>query len=281
MTTTPRWALKRRATWALLLLYFFPMDMSTSSSSRGGLFKFTLKTDNKLVMCHCFFYQFCNFLLNFWRFLLTLNWNEFHPPGCISGGANGAVADNHDAVFETELHEFWLCKIRMTFNLQVRASTELTHVTVEGNINHTITVILFLELAFSIRSNDSWFQAEFRILQFTFYNLIWLCGFSEISQGHLVGHRLVLEARFIQQKLQLSAVEVWDPEGLHQASIYTGLQSLWRRKTDRDLSLQIDWDREDQDRARWKRAKWAEFDSLWHWPWSWLSKCRLSINERQ
>lgn len=45
--------------------------------------------------------------------------------------------------------------------------------------------------------------------------ILQLCGFSEISQGHLVGHRFVFEARFIQQKLQLSSVEVRDPEGLH------------------------------------------------------------------
>lgn len=42
MTMTPLWILKRRATWALLLLYFFPMDTRSSSSSMGGHFKFTL-----------------------------------------------------------------------------------------------------------------------------------------------------------------------------------------------------------------------------------------------
>lgn len=43
ITTTPLWTLKRRATWALLLLYFLPIDTSSSSSSSGGLFTFTLK----------------------------------------------------------------------------------------------------------------------------------------------------------------------------------------------------------------------------------------------
>lgn len=47
ITTTPLWALKRKATWALLLLYFFPMDTSSSSSSKGGHFKFTLKQKQK------------------------------------------------------------------------------------------------------------------------------------------------------------------------------------------------------------------------------------------
>lgn len=55
---------------------------------------------------------------------------------------------------------------------------------------------------------------------------MWICGFSELSQGHLVGHRFVFEAGFIQQKLQLSSVEVRDPEGLHQAGIFASLQSL-------------------------------------------------------
>lgn len=47
ITTTPLWALKRRATWALLLLYFLPIDTRSSSSSRGGHFTFTLNRRHK------------------------------------------------------------------------------------------------------------------------------------------------------------------------------------------------------------------------------------------
>lgn len=54
-----------------------------------------------------------------------------------------------------------MCKIRMTFNLQVRASTELIHVIVEGNIKHTIAVMHFVEFPFRARSNDSKQNPEF------------------------------------------------------------------------------------------------------------------------
>lgn len=47
MTTTPLCTLKRSATWALLLLYFLPIDTRSSSSSRGGHFRFTLKHRQK------------------------------------------------------------------------------------------------------------------------------------------------------------------------------------------------------------------------------------------
>lgn len=50
ITTTPLWTLNRRATWALLLLYFFPMDTSSSSSSRGGHFTFTLSHTHKRLL---------------------------------------------------------------------------------------------------------------------------------------------------------------------------------------------------------------------------------------
>lgn len=49
ITTTPLWTLKRRATWALLLLYFFPMETSSSSSSRGGHFTFTLNQGQREI----------------------------------------------------------------------------------------------------------------------------------------------------------------------------------------------------------------------------------------
>lgn len=41
-------------------------------------------------------------------------------PGCISGGANGAVANNYDVMPTTELQKFGLCEIRMALNLLVK-----------------------------------------------------------------------------------------------------------------------------------------------------------------
>lgn len=44
MTTTPLCTLNLKATWAVVLLYFLAVDTSSSSSSNGGHFKFTLST---------------------------------------------------------------------------------------------------------------------------------------------------------------------------------------------------------------------------------------------
>lgn len=81
-------------------------------------------------------------------------------PGCVSGGANRAVANDHNVFLTTELQKLGLCEIWMAFNL--------------------------------------------------------------------VGHRLVFEAGFVQQQLQLSAVEVGDSQRLHQPCVFARLQSLPR-----------------------------------------------------
>lgn len=181
--------------------------------------------------------SFCNFQREIWpnktktfdwetntQLLLNMTWNELYTPGCISGGANGAVANNHNVVFTTELQKFRLCKIRMTFNLQVHAIKELIHMMVEWSIKYNITEYTSQNLH-SVQGwrmmNDSKQNLAVYILQ-THVNL-W---FSEISQSHLVGHRFVFEAGFIQQKFQLPSVEVRDPEGLHQAGIFASLQGL-------------------------------------------------------
>lgn len=68
-------------------------------------------------------------------------------PGCVPGGANWAVANNHNVMLTTELQKLGLCEIWIAFNL--------------------------------------------------------------------VGYRFVFEARFIQEQLQLSAVEVGDSQRFH------------------------------------------------------------------
>lgn len=41
--------------------------------------------------------------------------------------------------------------------------------------------------------------------------------------GHLVGYRFVFEAGFIQQQLQLSAVEVGDSQRLNKSGVFASL----------------------------------------------------------
>lgn len=74
ITTTPLWTLKRRATWALLLLYFFPMDISSSSSSRGGHVTFTLNQTEKKTQMQQVFYANSQ--------MLKVGKNEWHLTFC-------------------------------------------------------------------------------------------------------------------------------------------------------------------------------------------------------
>lgn len=40
-------------------------------------------------------------------------------PRYISGGANWAIANNHDVMLTTVLQKFWLCEIWVAFDLKV------------------------------------------------------------------------------------------------------------------------------------------------------------------
>lgn len=57
----------------------------------------------------------------------------------------------------------------------------------------------------------------------------------------LVGYRFVSEARFIEQQLQLPAVEVGDSERLYKSCVFAGLQSLSRRKDLNLLKGRLSW----------------------------------------
>lgn len=46
--------------------------------------------------------------------------DDMRIPGCISGGADWAVANNYDVMLTTELQKFWLREIWMTLNLLVK-----------------------------------------------------------------------------------------------------------------------------------------------------------------
>lgn len=144
ITTTPLWTLKRRATWALLLLYFFPIDTSSSSSSRGGHFTFTLTTDENTndAKKETFIEFFMPFSISkcvgyvtillhtmlicvtsaFVKVLLCLEKVAFpqgYIPGCISRGTKWAVANNHNVILTAVLQKLGLCEIWMALNLQV------------------------------------------------------------------------------------------------------------------------------------------------------------------
>ena len=50
------------------------------------------------------------------------------------------------------------------------------------------------------------------------------------GQPHLVGHRLVLQARLVEQQFQLAAVEVGHAQRLHQTGVPAGLHRLVHKR---------------------------------------------------
>lgn len=52
----------------------------------------------------------------------------------------------------------------------------------------------------------------------------------EVERTHLVAHRLVLEPRLVQNRLQLPEVKVRHSDGLGQSGIFTLFHGLWRKR---------------------------------------------------